>query len=155
MEAILAIQAACPEIAQWTAWDYDRVARGEMAGWVATQESNVGAEIAGEDAAELIGKGDVDVAGFLVARRLSTELEILNFAVESDWRRCGIGAELLTAALQWAQTFQATQAILEVRASNLAALRFYERHKFEVVGRRPRYYTAPVEDALLLTAPLG
>ena len=155
MEAILAIQAACPEIAQWTAWDYDRVARGEMAGWVATQDSNVGAEIAGEDAAELIGKGDVDVAGFLVARRLSTELEILNFAVESDWRRCGIGAELLTAALQWAQTFQATQAILEVRASNLAALRFYERHKFEVVGRRPRYYTAPVEDALLLTAPLG
>lgn len=155
MEAILAIQAACPEIAQWTAWDYDRVARGEMAGWVATQDSNVGAEIADEDAAELIGKGDVDVAGFLVARRLSTELEILNFAVESDWRRCGIGAELLTAALQWAQTFQATQAILEVRASNLAALRFYERHKFEVVGRRPRYYTAPVEDALLLTAPLG
>lgn len=155
MEAILAIQAACPEIAQWTAWDYDRVARGEMAGWVATQNSNVGAEIADEDAAELIGKGDVDVAGFLVARRLSTDLEILNFAVESDWRRCGIGAELLTAALQWAQTFQATQAILEVRASNLAALRFYERHKFEVVGRRPRYYTAPVEDALLLTAPLG
>ena len=154
MEAILAIQAACPEIAQWTAWDYDRVARGEMAGWVATQDSNVGAEIAGEDAAELIGKGDVDVAGFLVARRLSTELEILNFAVESDWRRCGIGAELLTAALQWAQTFQATQAILEVRASNLAALRFYERHKFEVVGRRARYYTAPVEDALLLTATL-
>jgi ribosomal protein S18 acetylase RimI-like enzyme len=155
VEAILAIQAACPEIAQWTAWDYDRVARGEMAGWVATQNSNVGAEIADEDAAELIGKGDVDVAGFLVARRLSTDLEILNFAVESDWRRCGIGAELLTAALQWAQTFQATQAILEVRASNLAALRFYERHKFEVVGRRPRYYTAPVEDALLLTAPLG
>ena len=86
MDAILAIQATCPEIAQWTAWDYDRVARGEMAGWVATQDSNVGAEIAGEDAAELIGKGDVDVAGFLVARRLSTELEILNFAVESDWR---------------------------------------------------------------------
>jgi len=146
VEAILAIQATCPEIAQWTAWDYDRVARGEMAGWVATENSNVGAEIADEDA--------VKVAGFLVARRLSTELEILNFAVESNSRRCGIGAALLEEALQWAETFQATQAILEVRASNLAALRFYERHKFEVVGRRPRYYTAPVEDALLLTAIL-
>jgi ribosomal-protein-alanine N-acetyltransferase len=85
---------------------------------------------------------------------LSTELEILNFAVESNSRRCGIGAALLEEALQWAETFQATQAILEVRASNLAALRFYERHKFEVVGRRPRYYTAPVEDALLLMAIL-
>jgi len=146
VDAILAIQATCPEIAQWTSWDYDRVARGEMAGWVATENSNVGAEIADEDA--------VKVAGFLVARRLSTELEILNFAVESNSRRCGIGAALLEEALQWAETFQATQAILEVRASNLAALRFYERHKFEVVGRRPRYYTAPVEDALLLTAIL-
>jgi ribosomal-protein-alanine N-acetyltransferase len=146
VDAILAIQATCPEIAQWTAWDYDRVARGEMAGWVATENSNVGAEIADEDA--------VKVAGFLVARRLSTELEILNFAVESNSRRCGIGAALLDEALQWAETFQATQAILEVRASNLAALRFYERRKFEVVGRRPRYYTAPVEDALLLTAIL-
>jgi [ribosomal protein S18]-alanine N-acetyltransferase len=134
VESILAIQGACPEIAQWTAWDYDRVARGEMAGWVAEEDAEVG--------------------GFLVARRLSSELEILNFAVESEWRRCGIGAALLAEALNWAQTFQATQAILEVRASNLSALRFYASHKFEVVGRRPRYYTAPVEDALLLTATL-
>jgi ribosomal-protein-alanine N-acetyltransferase len=134
VESILAIQAACPQIAQWTVWDYDRVARGEMAGWVAEEEA--------------------EVAGFLVAHRLSSELEILNFAVEFDWRRCGIGAALLAESLQWAHTFQATQAFLEVRASNLSALRFYASHKFEVVGRRPRYYTAPVEDALLLTATL-
>ena len=166
-DAILAIQAACPEIAQWTAWDYDRVARGEMAGWVATEKSDPGAEVTAEVAAEaaaeaagdvraaVAGKAAAEVAGFLVARRLSSELEILNFAVESNSRRCGIGAALLAAALQWAQTFQATQAILEVRAANLAALRFYANHKFEVVGRRPRYYTAPVEDALLLTATLN
>lgn len=155
VEAILAIQAACPEIAQWTAWDYDRVARGEMAGWVATENADLGVERAVEVGAEGAAEGSAEIAGFLVARRLSSELEILNFAVESEWRRCGIGAALLTEALQWAQTFQATQAILEVRASNLAALRFYERHKFEVVGRRPRYYTAPGEDALLLAATLG
>ena len=146
VEAILAIQATCPEIAQWTAWDYDRVARGEMAGWVAEEGS--------EFAAGASVEGGVDVAGFLVARRVSSEVEILNFAVESDSRRCGIGAALLNESLKWARTFEATHAILEVRASNLAALRFYMRHKFEVVGRRPRYYTAPVEDALLLTAPL-
>ena len=146
VEAILAIQTACPEIAQWTAWDYDRVARGEMAGWIAEEAANADAQTSDGASAAL--------AGFLVARRVSDELEILNFAVESDSRRCGIGAALLRAALNWAQTFQAAQAILEVRASNAAALRFYTRHKFEVVGRRPRYYTAPVEDALLLTAKL-
>ncbi len=96
VEAILEIQAACPEIAQWSAWDYDRVARGEMAGWVATEYSEVSVEGLPRSrwrtaaAAELDG----EVAGFLIARRLSSELEILNFAVESEWRRCGIGAEL-------------------------------------------------------------
>ena len=60
VEAVLAIQAACPEIAQWTAWEYERVARGEMAGWI----SEEGAE----------------VTGFLATRRVVTDLEILNFA---------------------------------------------------------------------------
>ena len=154
VEAILAIQSACPEIAQWTAWDYDRVARGEMAGWIAEEDANVSAVSVFAVAAEATGELPGEVAGFLVARRLSSEIEILNFAVESDVRRCGIGAALLAEALKWAHSFQATHAILEVRASNLAALRFYQGHKFEVVGRRSRYYTAPVEDALLLTATL-
>lgn len=135
IEWVLAIQAVCPEIAQWTVWDYDRVARGEMAGWVAEENG--------------------EIIGFLVGRRVTSDLEILNFAVRADDRRRGIGAELLRAALDWAYAFQAAHAILEVRASNLAALHFYERHRFEVVGRRARYYTAPIEDALLLTATLG
>jgi ribosomal-protein-alanine N-acetyltransferase len=139
VDAILAIQASCPEIAQWTAWDYERVAEGEMAGWVAE-------EVTVHDSAR--------VAGFMVARRVTTDLEILNFAVAFGSRRRGLGARLLQTALAWAQSFQGTQAILEVRASNIEALRFYERHKFRIVGRRPRYYAGPVEDAILLTATL-
>lgn len=135
IESVLAMQAACPEIAQWTVWDYDRVAKGEMAGWVAEENS--------------------EITGFLVGRRVASDLEILNFAVRADRRRRGVGAGLLRAALDWAQSFQAAHAILEVRASNLAALHFYERHRFQVVGRRARYYTAPIEDALLLTATLS
>ena len=133
-EAVLSIQAASPEIAQWSLWDYDRVTRGEMAGWAA--------EVDGE------------VAGFLVARRIGPDLEILNLAVRPGERRRGIGGSLLEAAISWAKSYNAEKAMLEVRASNIAALRFYERHSFEIAGRRPRYYTAPVEDALLLTATL-
>lgn len=135
IEAILAIQFACPEIAQWTAWDYDRVARGEMAGWVG-QESGM-------------------VTGFIVARRVIKEIEILNFAVSPQRRGQGVGAMLLQDALAWGKSFEAAHAILEVRASNQAALRFYERHNFQVVGHRARYYGSPTEDALLLTAKLG
>jgi [ribosomal protein S18]-alanine N-acetyltransferase len=134
VEAVAAIQSACPEIAQWTMWDYDRVARGEMAGWISEEAGSV--------------------SGFLVARRVGSDLEILNFAVQPDRRRRGLGAALLRASLVWGKSFLAEKAILEVRSSNLAALRFYEQFGFQVAGRRPRYYTAPIEDALLLTAPI-
>ena len=135
IDPILAIQAACPEIAQWTAWDYDRVARGEMAGRTAEE--------------------DAKVIGFIVARRIVNEIEILNFAVHPAARGRGTGAALLQETIAWGKTFSAVQVILEVRESNAAALRFYEKHKFRVAGRRARYYDSPTEDALLLNAPIS
>lgn len=134
VDSILAVQSLCPEIAQWTAWDYSRVARGDMAGWVANQE-NV-------------------ITGFLVARRIAGDLEILNFAVQPNSRRRGLGAALLQQAFAWGKEFGAEKSLLEVRESNFAALRFYEKHGFEVVGRRSRYYVSPIEDALVLAATM-
>ena len=135
IESILAIQAGCPEIAQWSAWDYERVARGEMAGWISER--------------------DQSVAGFLVARRVAADLEILNFAVRIGARLRGAGSALLKEALRWGELFQAENAFLEVRSSNLNALRFYQSRSFVVTGTRPRYYSLPTEDALLLTATLA
>jgi len=136
IEDVLAIQAACPEIAQWSMWNYARVARGEMAGWVFEDDA-------------------CGIAGFLVARRIDRDLEILNFAVRPAERRKGIGASLLAEALHWGARFAAQQAFLEVRESNLEALQFYEQRGFRVTGKRLRYYTAPIEAALLLTASLS
>jgi [ribosomal protein S18]-alanine N-acetyltransferase len=134
LPAVMTIQAACPEIAQWTTRDYARVLEGDMAGWVAEEKD--------------------EVAGFIVARRVASDLEILNFAVRPDSRRRGVGAALFAETVAWARAYSAEKGFLEVRSSNLAALRFYEQNHFEVTGRRPRYYTAPIEDALVLTAPL-
>ena len=134
IESILTIQLACPEIAQWTSWDYERVAKGEMAGWVC------------EEGRELLG--------FLIGRRVVADIEILNFAVYADARRKGIGDQLLQSALAWAASFFAEQVILEVRSANETALRFYERHKFQIAGRRRNYYSLPDDDALLLTLRL-
>jgi [ribosomal protein S18]-alanine N-acetyltransferase len=134
VDTILEIQRVSPEIAQWALWDYERVARNEMAGWVF------------EEAAE--------VRGFLVARRVVDDLEILNLAVTLAARRQGIGSALLRHSIDWGTEATAGKAFIEVRASNLAALRFYERHGFRATGRRPKYYLAPIEDALLLTLQL-
>jgi [ribosomal protein S18]-alanine N-acetyltransferase len=134
VDAILAIQAASPEIAQWTSWDYARVARGEMAGWIGEEEDGV--------------------AGFLIARAIGHEIEILNFAVDKRLRGRGIGTSLLHEAFQWGKAQGAERAFLEVRTSNSTALKFYEGHGFQTVGRRRSYYIEPIEDALVLSVAL-
>jgi [ribosomal protein S18]-alanine N-acetyltransferase len=130
--AVMSIQSVCLEIAQWTERDYMRVSEAGMAGWVAEEKGAV--------------------AGFIVARRVASELEVLNLAVEPSARRRGVGAALLREALEWGATLGVEKTFLEVRVSNLAAIRFYGRNGFEVSRRRPRYYTAPIEDALVLTS---
>jgi ribosomal-protein-alanine N-acetyltransferase len=151
VEGILAIQAVSPEIAQWTLWDYERVARGEMAGWIAEQAVR---QIAAPDAAAFPPSSD-PVIGFLIARQAGVDIEILNLAVRPGARRQGVGAALVAAALAWGQTFRAEKALLEVRASNLAALQFYEKHGFRATGRRPRYYSNPPDDGLVLTLDIA
>jgi [ribosomal protein S18]-alanine N-acetyltransferase len=134
IDAVLAIQRACPEVAQWSAADYESVARGEMAGWIADERSNT--------------------AGFLVARHLLQEMEILNLAVRPDRRRRGVATRLIREMLSSREAARAEQVTLEVRASNRVALAFYERHKFRLAGRRPAYYRNPIDDALLLSLDL-
>ena len=78
------------------------------------------------------------------------ELHINSFAVASAWRRQGVATRLLQAVFGEARAAGVSSATLEVRASNLAARRLYERLAFTVEGVRPDYYQAPREDALIL-----
>jgi len=93
---------------------------------------------------------DRRIAGFIVARLIATELHINNIGVRRSLRRSGIGTHLLAHALSWARRNGAKQALLEVRDGNEAAQALYRKCGFEVVGRRRRYYRAPVEDALIM-----
>ena len=81
------------------------------------------------------------------------EAHITTFAVDPAWRRRRIGDRLLMALLDLAVARGARDATLEVRVSNLAARRLYEKFGFRPVGIRPRYYTDDGEDALVMTTP--
>ena len=84
------------------------------------------------------------------------EAHITTFAVHPRWRRQRIGERLLLALLDLARDRHAREATLEVRLSNLAARRLYEKYGFRPVGIRPRYYSDNGEDALIMTTePLG
>jgi ribosomal-protein-alanine acetyltransferase len=134
LDAVLAIQSASPEAARWSRADYERVAQGDFSGWVV-------ASVAG-------------LVGFLVARRAADEVEILNLAIAPETRRLGAATLLLDQALSASKNAGARRAFLEVRDSNIAAILFYERQGFSGSGRRPNYYSDPVEDALVLTRSL-
>jgi [ribosomal protein S18]-alanine N-acetyltransferase len=79
------------------------------------------------------------------------EAHVTTFAVHPLWRRRHIGDQLLLALLDHAVARHAHEATLEVRLSNLAARKLYEKFGFRPVGLRPRYYSDDGEDALIMT----
>jgi ribosomal-protein-alanine N-acetyltransferase len=91
-----------------------------------------------------------NIVGVFSSIVILDELQIDNLAVSACARRQGIGQLLLKSTLTIAASLGAHAAVLEVRSANLPARRFYEKNDFIVVGIRKRYYTAPVDDALLL-----
>jgi ribosomal-protein-alanine N-acetyltransferase len=79
------------------------------------------------------------------------EAHVTTFAIDPAWRRRRLGERLLIALLDLAIERRAGEATLEVRLSNLAARRLYEKFGFRPVGIRPRYYSDDNEDALIMT----
>ncbi|MDH4319131.1 MAG: ribosomal protein S18-alanine N-acetyltransferase [Desulfobulbaceae bacterium] len=93
--------------------------------------------------------------GFILARLVVGEGEIIRFAVASEQRRQGIGTSLLLALLDELFTRRAEQCFLEVRAGNTPALRLYNSIGFTRAGLRKGYYHHPEEDGLILKKDLS
>ncbi len=91
------------------------------------------------------------IAAMVVSWLVVDELHIATFATHRDFRRQGIGSELLAAALQDGRLLGMQRAFLEVRASNEAAQALYRRFGFEATGIRSKYYRDNDEDAVLMT----
>jgi ribosomal-protein-alanine N-acetyltransferase len=98
---------------------------------------------------------NTEVLGYLIARVIADEAEILNLAVTPDARRRGIGSALLQAGLDHCTRHRVTAVFLEVRESNQQARALYGAHGFRAVGQRAGYYRNPPEDAMVLRLTLG
>lgn len=88
--------------------------------------------------------------GFLVASVVAPEAELETIAVAADGQRGGVGARLLQALVEELKVERVEELLLEVRASNGAALAFYVAQGFRETGRRAHYYADPEEDAALM-----
>ncbi len=101
----------------------------------------------------LVAENDGTVVGFLMAWSVADELHIINLAVDEAWRRRHVGTRLLEAAIEAGRGEGSVLATLEVRAGNLPARAFYQRHGFLEIGLRRRYYQDG-EDAVIMTRQL-
>ena len=90
------------------------------------------------------------VVGYSVFWSVLDQGELGNVSVAPEWRRRGIGEELVKTILVAAGKRGVREVFLEVRVSNTSAQKLYERHGFTHVGRRRNYYLEPVEDALVM-----
>ena len=97
------------------------------------------------------------VAGFILARAIVDEAEVLTLAVDPAHRRLGVGQALVEAAAISAAAAGARTLFLEVASDNQAALALYRAAGFGQVGRRPAYYRrgAGAVDALVLRRDLN
>lgn len=97
----------------------------------------------------LILEEDGNIQGFITGRGLDKELEIENVVVAESARRRHLGSHLLQEFLALARSRGTEKVFLEVRESNLAARRWYEKSAFSECGRRRFYYREPQEDAIV------
>lgn len=87
------------------------------------------------------------VVGYLLFWHVADEAHLLNVAVAAQERRRGIGRALVEHLVAYANAHAITKVLLEVRASNRAAIALYEKLGFTEINVRAKYY-ADGEDAV-------
>jgi ribosomal-protein-alanine N-acetyltransferase len=129
-QAVEQIAKRCPQAAGWSPESYRELDGHGQSAWVVEANGSV--------------------CGFLVARTVMEQAEILNLAVDPASRRAGNASALIRESVAEFQRLGIETVFLEVRESNLAAISFYQGHAFGRTGRRPGYYQHPPEAAVLL-----
>jgi ribosomal-protein-alanine N-acetyltransferase len=94
-----------------------------------------------------------NLTGYGIMSIAADEAHLLNLCVHPNAQRMGYGRRLLNALLLKAEDADVEKIFLEVRPSNLVALRLYRSVGFEQIGIRPAYYQAERgrEDAVVLS----
>ena len=103
----------------------------------------------------LVAVVDGNVVGYVGSQSVLDSADMMNIAVAPEYRRMGIANALVDALVVYLQNNHIRFLLLEVRVSNEPAFTLYQKLGFEQVGKRPRYYHNPREDALILRKELS
>lgn len=105
---------------------------------------------------------DGRLAGFVVGRFVpgtrsdgTPDSEIYNIGVRAELRSLGYGTALLESFVERCRKQSVKTVWLDVRASNLTAIRFYRRFGFVETAARRGFYSDPIEDSTVMCANIA
>lgn len=130
MPEVLKIESACFEF-PWSEDDFIRCLR---------QRNCIG----------MVAEHDDRVVGFMIYELDKTRLHVLNFAVGTEMRRCGVGSQMLNKLVGKLSAQRRTRITLEVRETNLAAQLFFRASGFRAVRVLREFYEDTPEDAYMM-----
>lgn len=110
-------------------------------------EQGIAESIENENTYLYIATIDDKIAGYMGVQIFSGEGYVTNVATLPEFRRMGIAKALIEEVLKNEMEF----LTLEVRESNIPAISLYKSLNFVEVGKRPRFYRDPTEEAVLMT----
>ncbi len=112
------------------------------------------AEMINEKAYYIVYELDNNIIGYGGFWKILDEGHFTNLAIKPIYRGNGYGKQLIQGMMELAKTLNIDKVTLEVRESNIIALKAYATLGFYIEGKRSRYYANPIEDAIIMWASL-
>lgn len=134
--------------------DIDQVAEIEAEGLSAWSCRSLNDELLWDCGQRLVAEswsvnGIQQILGWCASRTICQEAELLKITVRLQARRQGVGSLLLCRLLEILGKEGVHRLFFEVRSRNSRAIAFYKNAGCVIIGKRPRYYSNPKDDALL------
>ncbi len=98
----------------------------------------------------MVAEHDQEIVGFMIYELHKSRLNILNFAVSSEARRCQVGSQMVQKLIDKLSQQRRHEIVLEVRETNVPAQLFFKDHGFRAIDILRSHYDDTTEDAYVM-----
>jgi len=112
--------------------------------------NSIASELSNRLSTWLVAVENGAVCGYVGSQSVLDSADMMNIAVHPEYRNRGIACALVSELIALLKNQNVISLMLEVRVSNESAINLYKKLGFEIVGKRPRYYHNPREDAYIM-----
>lgn len=113
-------------------------------------EKSLKKELENKDSIFIVAEYNGEIAGYAGMYIMSYEAGITNVVVGEKFRQQGIGDAIVKKLLEEGEKAGVLDITLEVRKSNVSAIKLYQNNDFISEGIRPGFYEHPKEDAIIM-----